>query len=135
MGAFSLRRIDDDVAVVSLLGEHDLASRDELEELLRRVVAERRLVVVDVTPAAFIDSSVLNGLVLADELLRARGGRLALRVGTAAVVARALEVSGLLGTIPHAGSEGEAVALARAHAPSSSRARARTPRPTCPDRR
>ena len=135
MGSFALRRLGDDVAVVTLLGEHDLSSRDSFEELLHRLVVEPRLVVVDVTSAAFIDSAVLNGLVLGDRLLRARGARLALLVGTAAVVAPTLELSGLLETMPTAHSEGEAVRLVRAHASDASPpGRARTPRSTCRDR-
>ena len=84
------------VAVVQLRGEHDIATRIEVRQLFTSLVETNDLVVVDVTNAAFIDSSFLHNLVLADRLARSRGARLRLQLGTASIVRRALEVSGLL---------------------------------------
>jgi len=85
-------------AVVGLIGEHDLATRAVLSELLASLIGENDLdlIVVDLSDAEFIDSSVLHNLVVADRLTRERGLRLRVRLGTAESVNRVLEISGLL---------------------------------------
>lgn len=96
--------------VVVCTGEHDIATSRDLEQLLADLVAENDLVVVDVTRAAFIDSSFLHNIVKAERASRARGARLRLQVGTDLIVARALEVSGILGRIEHAHTREDALA-------------------------
>ncbi len=83
-------------AVVELTGEHDLESKEPLGKLFSSLVEENDLVVVDLSEAEFIDSSVLHGLVTANQLAQARGSRFRLQLGTAAIVEKALELSGLL---------------------------------------
>ena len=83
-------------AVVECLGEHDVTSKDELGRLFTGLVMENDLVVIDVSEAAFIDSSFLHNLVVADRLARQRGSRLRLQHSTTVTVMRALEVSGIL---------------------------------------
>ena len=83
-------------AVVELNGEHDLETRDALAELLASLIAENELVVVDISQAEFIDSSVLHNLLKADRLAQARGSRFRIQLGTASIVEKALELSGLL---------------------------------------
>jgi anti-anti-sigma factor len=83
-------------AVVELRGEHDISTRTEVRALFTSLVEANDLVVIDVTNARFIDSSFLHNLADADRLARSRGSRLRLQLGTASVVRRALEVSGLL---------------------------------------
>jgi anti-anti-sigma factor len=83
-------------AVVELNGEHDLETRETLAALLASLIEENELVVVDLSQAEFIDSSVLHNLLKADRLARARGFRLRIQLGTAAIVEKALELSGLL---------------------------------------
>ena len=100
----------DGVAVVALLGEHDLLSSDQVEGLLSNLVAANKLVVVDVSKAEFIDSSLIHNLVKADSQARAEGNRFVLQLGTAPIVKRALEVSGLLSHLDCASSREEALA-------------------------
>ena len=83
-------------AVVELRGEHDLATRSEIHDLFTSLVEENDLVVVDVTEAHFVDSTFLLNLAKAHRLAESRGSRLCLQLGTAPIVHRALEVSGLL---------------------------------------
>lgn len=115
-GPLLVDRVDGDVTVVRLFGEHDLRTRDALRRTLFGVVADDGLVVLDLSGAEYIDSCVLNAAVDTDSLLRERGARLVLQVGSAAIVDRALEVSGLAGLLPCAHGVGEAVALARSGA-------------------
>jgi anti-anti-sigma regulatory factor len=69
-------------------------------------------VIVDLSVAEFVDSSVLNALLQGDRLARDRGRLLTLQVGTEAIVARVLEVSGLLEHLVHASTRERAFELA-----------------------
>src|SRR5688500_246694 len=96
-------------AVVHFTGEHDLATRTEVQELLQTLVMDNDLVVADVTDAQFIDSSLLSALFVANATARDRGSRFRLQLGTAAIVRRALEVSGVLEGIECVSSREEAL--------------------------
>jgi stage II sporulation protein AA (anti-sigma F factor antagonist) len=101
-----------DVTVVRLLGEHDLASADEVARQLRSVIRAGKRVVVDVTQTAFLDSSILNQLIVADRALKEGGRRLVLQFA-AEPISRIFEVSGLRDMLPHAASREDAIRLAR----------------------
>ncbi len=98
------------VAVVALHGDHDRATQKGLAALLRDAVARNDLVVVDLSDADFIDASFLYNLTEAERNATARGSRFVLQMGTAYIVRRALEVSGLLESLDVALSRDEAVA-------------------------
>src|SRR5512145_276234 len=49
-------------AVAVFSGEHDLATRDEVTELLTSLVDANELVVADLSSAQFVDSSILRVL-------------------------------------------------------------------------
>ena len=83
-------------AVVELNGEHDLETKEMLGEFLTSLIEANDLVVVDISEAEFIDSAVLHNLFIADRLARERGSRFRIQLGTAAIVEKALELSGLL---------------------------------------
>jgi anti-anti-sigma factor len=84
-----------DSALVRFVGEHDLATRDDVRALLEDLVGENKLVVVDFSEAKFVDSTTLHVLLEADMAARARGARFRLQLGTAAIVRTAFELSGL----------------------------------------
>ena len=104
---------DTDIAVVSLVGEHDLSTATQLQSQLELLLRGREAVIVDLSAAEFIDSSVLNNLVRADKLARQQGTRLTLLLETAPAVVRLLEIAGLDGYFVLAGSREEAIAAAR----------------------
>jgi len=56
---------DTDIAIVKLFGEHDMADSEELSKILHRVLGARDLLIVDLSEAEFIDSSILNSLIAA----------------------------------------------------------------------
>ena len=85
----------DGAVVVELLGEHDLATRTKTDELLTELVDTHDLVVVDVSEASFIDSSVLASLVGAHRHAEGRGSRFRVQLGSAAIVQKIFEVSEL----------------------------------------
>ena len=84
------------LALVELWGEHDLTGRAALAALLDEVMKRNYSVVVDLSETEFIDFSVLDNLVRADNKARLSGNQFALQLGTAHPVRVALETSGLL---------------------------------------
>ena len=101
-----------DVTVVSLVGEHDIASAEALRRQLGLVAESGEGLVVSLMRTEFCDSSVVNALFDADAQLRERDRRLVLHVATAPIVRRVLDVSGLADTVACSGSLEEAIALA-----------------------
>ena len=98
------------MAVVEVLGEHDLAIRNQTAELFGRLVVENDVVVIDVSETLFIDSSFLNNLVKAQRVAREHEHTLLLLVGTEPIVRRMLEISNLLPHFDHVSSREEALA-------------------------
>ena len=78
--------------VVELNAEHDLVTKDALHDLFTTLVEENSLVVIDLTGAEFIDSSVIHNLRLA----RARGSNVRIQVGAEGIARRALEITGMV---------------------------------------
>jgi anti-anti-sigma factor len=108
-------------AVVTFAGEHDLAARDDLTALLDSLVEENDLVVADFSQAEFVDSTTMYVLVNADAAARARGRKLRLQLGTAAIVRTAFELSGLTKRLDCVHSREEALADASPRPVSSTR--------------
>jgi anti-anti-sigma factor len=84
------------VVVLEFKGEHDLITKAQLAAALARLIRENDHVVVDVTEAQFIDSSFINTLLLANQLASEHDTTFRLQMGTAPIVRRALEISGIL---------------------------------------
>lgn len=87
------------VAVATFSGEHDLATKHEIDDLLTSLVNENEHVVADLSTAQFVDSSILFVVRRIDEDARARGCTFRLQLATAAIVRRAFEITGLLDTL------------------------------------
>ena len=82
-------------AVAVFSGEHDLATRDEVTELLTSLVDANELVVADLSSAQFVDSSILRVLTNVNNDAHAKGRSFRLQLGTADIVRRAFEISDL----------------------------------------
>ena len=85
--------------VVRLAGEADVTTRALAEVLDAEAVKKPRLLLVDVSGLAFIDSAALHQIVQAHRKLRADGCRLEL-VGPSPAVARILQLSAIDQVIP-----------------------------------
>jgi len=83
-------------AVVEFTGEHDIETRSEVRELFTRLVEQNQVVVADLSEALFIDSTFLHNLAQAHRLAQTRGTYFRLQLGTAPIVRKALEITGLL---------------------------------------
>lgn len=98
-----------DVSVIALYGEHDVVTKEQFRSLLSVEITTNELVVLDVSDADFIDASVLHNVMGADQLARAGGSRFVLQMGTAPIVRRAVEISGVLDSLTWVGSREEAL--------------------------
>jgi anti-sigma B factor antagonist len=114
-GEISLDHRESGVVVVSLTGEHDLSTAPALREHLEKILDEGLPVVLSLSGAEFIDSSII-GVVL-DTRRRAEeagiGFATALEDG-APPVRRVLEITGLDSNLPVRHSEREAIETAGA---------------------
>jgi anti-sigma B factor antagonist len=100
-GDLALERNDAGLAVVTISGEHDLSTAPNLRRRLDSLLDEGTATVVDLSPATFIDSSILG--VILDSRRRAADADIGFAVvhanGTDAVD-RVLEVTGLRAELP-----------------------------------
>ena len=96
-------------AVVVFKGEHDLARVEALGERLSALIAENELVVADFSEATFVDSSVINLMLVTKREAEARQRRFRIQMGTEAIVYRVFDLAGVLSTLECASSREEAL--------------------------
>jgi anti-sigma B factor antagonist len=112
-GELALERTDAGLAVVTISGEHDLSTAPELRRRLDGLLEERTPTIVDLSPATFIDSSILG--VILDGRKRADEAGVGFAVAHsngADAVDRVLEVTGLRSELPVHARREEAVMAA-----------------------
>jgi anti-sigma B factor antagonist len=106
-GEIALERTDAGIAVLAITGEHDLSTAPLLRQRLDGLIAEGAPVVVDLSPASFVDSSILGAIL--DARRRADGAGMGFAVCHANgpdPVGRVLDVTGLRSELPvHTGRE------------------------------
>lgn len=105
-----------DIAVISLLGEHDVTTAWEVRNAIAFALAQGTHLVVDLSETEFIDSSIVHALVDSVQLASAQGLRISLQLQTQASVKRMLEImleiSGLE-ALPVYGTRAEAIDAVR----------------------
>jgi anti-sigma B factor antagonist len=100
-GELALERTDAGLALLTVTGEHDLSTAPEFRRRLDELLDEETGVVVDLSQATFIDSSILG--VIIDAKRRAADaniGYAVLHPDGAGPVDRVLEVTGLRAELP-----------------------------------
>lgn len=100
-GELALERNDSGLAVLTITGEHDLSTAPSLRRRIDNLLDEGSATVVDLSPATFIDSSILG--VILDGRRRAEGAGIGFAVVHASgadAVDRVLEVTGLRAELP-----------------------------------
>lgn len=107
---------EDALGVVSIQGEHDIASAPELRSVLAAALEAHSGVVADLTPASFVDSTVLGVLLGAREQAQERGRGFAVLLSADAELAvrRIIDVTGLAPILPVFDTRDAAFAAARA---------------------
>lgn len=91
-----------DVRVVAVAGDHDIATAPGIRAAIDAALTDGRRVVVDLTPASFIDSTVL-GVLLGARAQAAQAGLgygVLLEAGSAQAVQRIADVTGLGTLVP-----------------------------------
>jgi anti-anti-sigma factor len=89
----------DAAAIVTVAGELDLDSAEQLREVLRSPEAQAPTVILDLREVTFIDSSGLSVVVREHQRASAADCRFAVAVGGAPAVQRLFDLSGLAGPI------------------------------------
>jgi anti-sigma B factor antagonist len=97
------------VALLTVAGEHDLYTAPALREQLDRALAAGDLI-VDLSDATFVDSSVLGALLNARQraIEEQRGFAVCLKPDSSAMVRQVFEITGLMPTMPVLASVDEA---------------------------
>jgi anti-sigma B factor antagonist len=112
-GELALERKDSGLAVLTISGEHDLSTAPNLRRRLNALLDEGTATVVDLSPATFIDSSILG--VILDGRRRAEEAEIGFAVARSNgsdAVDRVLEVTGLRAELPVHARREEAVSAA-----------------------
>jgi len=90
-----LQRPQEGTAVAVFREEHDIADAPDVETMLDSLLQENELVVVDFSEAVFVDSSILYALMNSDRAARERGKTFRLQLGTALIIEKAFQLSGV----------------------------------------
>jgi anti-sigma B factor antagonist len=112
-GELALERNESGVAVLTISGEHDLSTAPNLRRRLDGLLDEGVATVLDLSPATFIDSSILS--VILDGRRRAAEAKIGFAVARSNgsdAVDRVLEVTGLRAELPVHARRKEAVMAA-----------------------
>jgi anti-sigma B factor antagonist len=100
-GELALERTEAGLAVLTISGEHDLSTAPKLRRHLNSLLDEGAGTVIDLSPATFIDSSILG--VILEGRRRAADGEVGFAVVHADggdAVDRVLQVTGLRAELP-----------------------------------
>ena len=82
-------------AIAVFAGEHDLAMKRQVHELLTGLLDDNELVIADFSHAQFVDSSILGVLIAVRQEAENRTATFRLQLGTADIVRRAFEIAGI----------------------------------------
>jgi len=97
-------------AVAAFAGEHDVATKDAVKELLGSLLARNELVIADFTDAQFVDAAILEVLLQADREAQGHGSTFRLQLGTAPIVDLVFEIAGISDVLDCAATREEALA-------------------------
>ena len=103
----------DDIIVLCLEGEFDLRDAPTLDEEIDRALEGGKNLILDLSPATFIDSSVIQVLLRA-ATASTDGRTVVLQLGSVAIVDRALEIVGIERVLPRAATRSDAVRIIHA---------------------
>ena len=103
----------DGIVAICLEGEFDLANTPALSDQIGSLLGAGNDVILDLSEATFIDSSVINVLARASRAADEGGQTMVLQIGTAALVERILEIVSIEQVLPRANDRQEAVRIIR----------------------
>jgi anti-sigma B factor antagonist len=92
-GAVHAVRETDEIVAVCLEGEFDLANTPALVEQIEQAIQDDKHLIIDLSDATFIDSTMINALFHAANAAKAKERTIVLQLGTAPIVERVIEIS------------------------------------------
>ena len=95
--AIDVRSPQPHAVLVVLRGEHDLSSAEALRQTFEQSLGRCDHLIVDLSAVEFIDSTTIRVLMETRGHAIERDRKLSVVLGTAAIVERVLEISGILG--------------------------------------
>ena len=118
-GAIRVNSETDGIVALCLEGDFDLANAAVLRDHIDSALETGKHLIVDLSEATFIDSSVINVLLNGAKAVAGRNQSVVLEVATALVVERALELVAIESVLPRAHSRTEAVRMIQQKAASA----------------
>jgi anti-anti-sigma factor len=103
----------DHIVAVCLEGDFDLTNASVLGDRIDRALESGNSLIVDLSEATFIDSSVIHTLVRASKAAAVKEQAMVIQLGTAANVERVLEIARIEQILPRAHDRHEAVRIIR----------------------
>ncbi len=88
-------RPEEGIVVLEFRGEHDARTERELGDLLSLLVRGSTLVVADLSEVAFVDSSFMRNLILANKLAEENDVTFRVQLGKGSPIQAALEIGGI----------------------------------------
>jgi anti-sigma B factor antagonist len=112
-GELATARTDEGILVLTMTGEHDLSTAPALRRRLDELLSEDGGIIVDLSSATFIDSSILGAILDGKRRASAAGrGFAVVQSNGQNAVGRVLDVTGLRAELPvHADQDGAVAAL------------------------
>jgi anti-anti-sigma factor len=118
-GAILVDSATDGIIAVCLEGDFDLANVPVLRDHIDSALESGNDLIVDLSQATFIDSSVINILFQGAKAVDGRDQTLVLQLATAPIVERALELVAIERVLPRARDRTEAVEMIQQKAASA----------------
>ena len=117
-GAIHVDSETDGIIAVCVEGEFDLANAAVLREHVESALQTGDDLIVDLSKATFIDSSVISVLFHGARAMDGRGQNMVIQVATAPIVERVLELVEMERVLPRAHTRTEAIEILRNKAAS-----------------
>jgi len=110
-GELAVAKTDEGPQVLTITGEHDLSTAPALRRCLDGLLSERDAIIVDLTSATFIDSSILGAILDGRKRASDAGiGYAVVHANGQDAVGRVLDVTGLRAELPVHPAQKDAVA-------------------------
>jgi anti-sigma B factor antagonist len=117
IGTVRIDHLGERVAAINLEGDCDMATAPLVEGHVARLLDEHKRLIINLSDATFIDSSIVRALFDADAAARRNGHVVVLEFGTTAVVERVLAITSMDKHLLTAKTRAEALVLLESHGP------------------
>jgi anti-sigma B factor antagonist len=101
----------DEIVAVSLEGEFDMANAPALVEQIDQAILSDQHLIIDLSEATFIDTTVINALFYAAKTAKAQQRTVVLQLGTAPIVERVIEITEIDQVVPRVSTRADAVQI------------------------